>query len=423
MAAISAARQQINRSVPGTASFADYAGVALDSIRANKLRSFLTLLGIIIGITAIIAVICLIQGMKVYWNTKVANFSPNTFVVAQFGIITNPDKFAEAQRRNTEIHAEDAEAIRRNCPDCDAVGVETHRTVSVKYEGQTVEEVDMSGMTPNIIDIEPYDIAMGRTLMDWENDHSEYVAFVGWGIMQKLYSGIDPVDKQIQVEGHWYRIVGVGAERGSVFGFSRDNYVKIPLSTFQKIYGSRATVNITVKAADNRFEQSEDETRLILRARRHLNYNDEDNFGIITSEGINQLFNNLTSAIFTVALFVVGISLVVGGIVIMNIMLVSVVERTKEIGIRKAVGARQQDVVNQFLVESVILCCTGGLVGVLIAYGIYLLLSGLTSIPFSFPLWAPALACALCTVIGVFFGIYPARRAGKMDPIEALRVE
>ncbi|MGH9764655.1 MAG: ABC transporter permease [Blastocatellia bacterium] len=423
MATISVGREQVIKVAPGTASFADYAGVALDSIRANKLRSFLTLLGIIIGITAIISVICLIQGMKVYWSTKVANFSPNTFVVAQFGIITNPDKFAEAQRRNTEIHADDADAIRKNCPDCEAVGVETHRSVSVKYRGQTVEQVDLSGMTPNIIDIEPYDIAMGRNLMDWENDHSEYVAFIGWGIMQKLYPGVNPIEKDIQIEGHWYHIVGVGAERGSVFGFSRDNYVKIPITTFQKIYGGRGSVNITVKGAATRFEEAEDEARLVLRTRHHLNYNDEDNFGIITSEGVNALFSSLTNAIFMVALFVVGISLVVGGIVIMNIMLVSVVERTKEIGIRKAVGARQQDVVNQFLVESVLLCCTGGAVGVLIAYGIFLLVGGLTSIPLSFPLWAPALACFLCSAIGVFFGIYPARRAGKLDPIEALRVE
>lgn len=416
-------RQLAARQNQGHAGFSDYARVAMDSIRSNKLRSFLTLLGIIIGITAIIGVICVIQGMGLYWKQKVANFSPNTFVIAQFPIVTNPDKYAELVRRNTEIHAEDADAIRRGCTACEGVAVEVHEQVSCRYRGQTVEDVDLSGITPNIIEIEPYDIAMGRNLLDWENDHAEYVAFIGWGISEKLYPGSSPIGKDVQIDGHWFHIVGVGAERGSVFGSSRDNYVKIPITTFQKIYGSRNSVNITVQASEGSFEDAKDQTRLILRTRRHLNYHDEDNFGVITSEGINQLFNSLTSAIFSVALFVVGISLVVGGIVIMNIMLVSVVERTKEIGIRKAVGARQQDVVNQFLVESVFLCCSGGLIGVALAYGLSVLLAKYTPLPASFPFWAPAVAVGLCTLIGVFFGIYPARKAGKMDPIEALRIE
>jgi len=203
---------------------------------------------------------------------------------------------------------------------------------------------------------------------------------------------------------------------------SRDNFVKIPLSSFQKTYGSRRTVNISIKAAAGRLDEAQDQARLVMRTRRHLNYKDDDNFGIITSEGVNALFEQLTRAIFSVALFIVGISLVVGGIVIMNIMLVSVVERTREIGVRKAVGARQQDVVNQFMVESVVLCCAGGAIGVALAYGVSLLVSKYL-MPSSFPIWAPLLAFGLCTLIGVFFGIYPARKAGMLDPIEALRAE
>jgi putative ABC transport system permease protein len=407
----------------GHARFFDYVGVALDSLRANKLRSFLTLLGITIGISSIIAVISLIQGMDRYWKTKVSNFGPNTFVVSQFPIITNFDKFIEAMRRNPEVRATDAEVLRRFCSSCEAIGVETHRNVRVHYGKQSLDTIDMGGMTANIFDIEGKKIDEGRSFLEWENDHSRYVTVIGADIADKLFPGLDPIGKEIQIDDKWYEVIGIGERRGSVFGFSQDNYVKVPLSTYEKNYGSRRSVNISVKAREGQMQQAEDQVRLAMRTQHKLGYHEEDDFGVITSEGVNQLFSMLTSTIFSVSLFVVGISLVVGGIVIMNIMLVSVVERTKEIGIRKAVGARQQDVVNQFLVESVVLCCAGGLAGVLIAAAISWLMATYTPMPSSFPLWAPLVAFALCTIIGVFFGIYPARRAGRLDPIEALRSE
>jgi putative ABC transport system permease protein len=407
----------------GHAGFVDYIGVALDSLRANKLRSFLTLLGITIGITSIIAVISLIQGMDRYWKTKVSNFGPNTFVVTQYPIITNFDKFLEALRRNPEVHADDAERLRRFCTACEDIGVETHRNVQVRYGHQSLDSIDMSGMTPNILDIEGKKVDLGRSFQEWEEEHSRFVTLIGSDIADRLFPGVDPLSKDIKIDDHWYTVVGVGEKRGSVFGFSQDNYVKIPLSTYQKIYGTRRTVNISVKAAEGQMQQAEDQARLAMRTLHKLGYNEEDDFGLITSEGVNQLFAQLTSTIFMVSLFVVGISLLVGGIVIMNIMLVSVVERTKEIGIRKAVGARQQDVVNQFLVESVVLCCAGGAAGILIAAVISWLMATFTPMPSSFPVWAPLVAFVLCTIIGVFFGIYPARRAGRLDPIEALRVE
>jgi putative ABC transport system permease protein len=416
-------RRAANEDRQGHARFFDYVGVALDSLRANKLRSFLTLLGITIGISSIIAVISLIQGMDRYWKTKVSNFGPNTFVVTQFPIITNFDKFIEAMRRNPEVHASDAEVLRRFCSSCEAVGVETHRQVRVHYSKNSLDTIDLGGMTPNIFDIEGKKIDEGRGFLEWENDHSRYVTVIGADIADKLFPSIDPIGKEVQIDDKWYEVIGVGERRGSVFGFSQDNYVKVPLSTYEKNYGSRRSVNISVKAREGEMQQAEDQVRLAMRTQHKLGYHEEDDFGVITSEGVNQLFSMLTSTIFSVSLFVVGISLVVGGIVIMNIMLVSVVERTKEIGIRKAVGARQQDVVNQFLVESVVLCCAGGLAGVLIAAAISWLMATYTPMPSSFPLWAPLVAFGLCTVIGVFFGIYPARRAGRLDPIEALRSE
>ena len=405
----------------GHAGFLDYAGVALDSLRANKLRSFLTLLGIIIGITSIISVISIIQGLDQYWKQKVSNFGPNTFVITQFPITTNLDKFFEMIRRNPEIHADAADPIRRSCAACDLVGVEVHKQVDVRHGRQSLEEIDMSGITPNIVDIEGFGVEMGRALQDWDEEHSRFVAFIGADVAEKLFLGVDPLGKAVQIDDHSYTVVGVAEKKGTVFGFSRDNFAKIPLSTFQKIYGSRRTVNISIRGSEGQMQQAQDQSRVVIRTLHHLDYHEEDDFGLITSEGINELFDKLTATIFSVSLFVVGISLVVGGIVIMNIMLVSVVERTKEIGIRKAVGARQQDVVNQFLVESVVLCCAGGVGGIVLAWCVSWALSWF--MPSSFPLWAPVVALTLSTIIGIFFGIYPARRAGRLDPIEALRAE
>ncbi|MEK6287326.1 MAG: ABC transporter permease [Acidobacteriota bacterium] len=407
----------------GHAGFLDYAGVAIDSLRANKLRSFLTLLGIIIGITSIISVISIIQGLDQYWKQKVSNFGPNTFVITQFPITTNLDKFYEMMRRNPDVRADAADAIRRSCSACELVGVETIRQVNVRHGKQSLEQIGMSGITPNIVDIEGFGVETGRALQDWDEEHSRFVAFIGADVAEKLFLGVDPLGKTIQIDDHSYTVVGVAEKKGSVFGFSRDNFAKIPLSTFQKIYGSRRTVNISIRGREGQMQQAQDQSRLVMRTLHHLAYHEDDDFGLITSEGVNELFNNLTSVIFSVSLFVVGISLVVGGIVIMNIMLVSVVERTREIGIRKAVGARQQDVVNQFLVESVVLCCAGGMGGIVFAWCISWLLARFTPLPSSFPLWAPVVALTLSTIIGVFFGIYPARRAGKLDPIEALRTE
>jgi putative ABC transport system permease protein len=407
----------------GHAGFLDHAGVAIDSLRANKLRSFLTLFGIIIGITSIISVISIIQGLDRYWKEKVSNFGPNTFVVTQFPITTNLDKLFEMIRRNPDVHSDAGDAIKRGCTACDAVGVETHKQVSVRYGRQSLDQIDMSGITPNILDIEGFVVDSGRPLQDWDEEHSRFVAFIGSDIAEKLFLGVDPLGKTMQIDGHSYVVTGVAEKKGTVFGFSRDTFAKIPLATFQKIYGSRRTVNISIRANEGQMQQAEDQARLVMRTLHHLDYHAEDDFGMITSEGVNELFNNLTSVIFSVSLFVVGISLVVGGIVIMNIMLVSVVERTKEIGIRKAVGARQGDVVNQFLVESVVLCCAGGVGGIAFAWCISSLLARFTPLPSSFPLWAPVVALTLSTIIGVFFGIYPARRAGRLDPIEALRTE
>src|SRR5215210_6554893 len=259
----------------GHARFFDYLGVAIDSLRANKLRSFLTLLGIIIGIASIISVASIIQGLDRYWKAKVSNFGPNTFVVTQYPIITNFDKLYEAIRRNPEVHAEDADAIRRYCTSCEAIGVETHKVINVRYGKETLEQVDLGGSTPNILDIEPYDVEMGRAILDWEDVHSRFVTFVGWDIAEKLFHGVDPIGKTVRIDDHTYTIVGVAEKKGTVLGFSRDNFVKIPLSTFQKIYGSRRTVNISIRAREGEMQQAEDQAKLVMRTRHKLDYKED----------------------------------------------------------------------------------------------------------------------------------------------------
>ncbi|MFY9572418.1 MAG: ABC transporter permease, partial [Blastocatellia bacterium] len=234
----------------GHAGFLDYAGVAIDSLRANKLRSFLTLLGIIIGITSIISVISIIQGLDKYWKQKVSNFGPNTFVITQFPITTNLDKLFEMIRRNPDIHSDAGDSIRRSCGDCEAVGVEVHKQVNVRYGRQSLEQIDMSGITPNIVDIEGFGVDLGRPLQEWDEERSRFVAFIGADVAEKLFLGIDPIGKTMQIDDHSYTVVGVAEKKGTVFGFSRDNFAKIPISTFQKIYGSRRTVNISIRGRE-----------------------------------------------------------------------------------------------------------------------------------------------------------------------------
>jgi putative ABC transport system permease protein len=398
--------------------------LAVESIWANRLRSFLTLLGVIIGIAAIIATAAVIQGLNAYVSEKLSNLGRGVFVVQRFGLITNRQEFLEAIRKNRRLGPPDARAIAERCPSAAAVAWEVHATVDLKRGTEELRGTDIGGITPNILDIEPYEVADGRTLADHEDESAAPVAFVGNDVVERLFPAIDPIGKELRIKGLAVQIVGVAKKKGSFLGFSQDNFVKIPFRLHRKLFGSHRTVNISVQTADGvDMSVAMEEVRAVLRARHHLEPNDPDDFQLVTAEGINDLWSRLTATIFSVALFVVGISLVVGGIVIMNIMLVSVVERTREIGVRKAVGARQRDIVQQFLIESVLLSCLGGAIGILIAWGASAALAANTPLPARFPAWAPPAAFGICTLIGVFFGIHPARRAARLDPIEALRAD
>ncbi len=405
-------------------NFLEGVRTALGAIRANLLRSFLTLLGIIIGIGAIISVIAIINGLNLYVAENLSNFGPGVYVIEKFGIITSHEGFLDALRRNRDLEVEDAHAIARTCDLAEAVAVEVHSRQDLERGAEEVKEVDIGGIEPTIVDIEPYEVAEGRNLSDDENARAAAVCFIGQDIVENLFGTIDPIGKSVRIRNREFEVVGTAKKKGSVFGFSRDNFAKIPLNTFRKMFGAHRSVNISVKAAAGvPIEESIDQARVVLRSRHHLAYAAEDDFGIVTSEGVNDLWESLTKTIFLVAIFVVGISLVVGGIVIMNIMLVSVVERTREIGVRKAVGARNRDIRLQFLIESVTLSCVGGAVGVSAAATLSWAIRTFSPLPADFPWWAPLLAFGICAVIGVFFGVQPARKAARLDPIDALRSE
>ncbi|MBL9079658.1 MAG: ABC transporter permease [Planctomycetes bacterium] len=398
--------------------------LAFESIWANRLRSFLTLLGVIIGIAAIIATAAVIHGLNRYVSEKLSNLGKGVFVVQRFGIITNRQEFLDAARRNRRLLPVDARAIAERVPSVAVVGWEVHATADLKRDEHEIRDTDIGGLTPSVLEIEPYEVAEGRLLMQHEEDRAAPVVFLGHDVVERLFPDTDPIGKQLRVGGTTLTVVGTAVKKGSFLGFSQDNFAKIPFSLHRKLFGSARSINISVQAADPaRMWDTMDEVRAVMRARHHLRPAESDDFGILTAEGINDLWRNLTQTIFSVALFVVGISLVVGGIVIMNIMLVSVVERTREIGVRKAVGASQSDIVQQFLIEAVLLSCLGGVVGIAIAWAVSALLAAYTPLPAEFPTWAPPVAFGICTAIGVFFGIHPARRAARLDPIEALRSE
>jgi putative ABC transport system permease protein len=405
-------------------SVAEGLRIALWSLLANPLRSFLTVLGIIIGVTAIIAVVAVINGLNLYVQEKLITLGPASFEVNRFGIITNHRQFLEAVRRNRLLRVADAEALRERCPLAETVAVKVYGEADVRYHGRVVRGASMKGITHEIMLVEFYELAAGRTIAEGDNARAATVAFLGADVADELFGPIDPVGKEIKIRGRGFEVAGVGARRGSVFGRSRDNYVLLPIATFEKIFGSRQSVSIVMRARDpGDIEQAMDEARIVLRARHHLHYEDPDDFGIVSAEGLTALWRNMSRTIFQVALFVVGISLVVGGIVIMNIMLVSVTERTREIGVRKAVGARRRDIRRQFLIESAVLAAAGGLCGVGAAYAIAGGIRAFSPLPAVFPWWATALALGISSAVGIFFGLYPASKAARLNPIEALRSE
>ena len=405
-------------------TFIESLKLALSSIRAHKLRSFLTLLGVIFGVMTVVAVASVIEGANKYISEKIADQGANTLTIQKFGMITSFEEFLEANRRNKDLTLDDVTYLRQNMTLALFIGADGQNNTEVKAGNEKLANVSVKGVTALMANIDTVQPDAGRYIGEIDEERSRYVAMVGVEVADKLYATRDVIGKEIKIEGLPFEIIGVGKEQGSVFGQSQDQYVTIPITTFQKIWGGRRSLRISIKGAENvNFNNLQDQAKMLMRSRHKVPYSEKDTFGIITADAINDLFKTLTGTIATVALGVTSISLVVGGIVIMNIMLVAVTERTREIGIRKSLGARRKDILLQFLIEAIVLSGCGGLIGLGVAYALKWVLVTFTPVPASMPLWAVALALIVSTGTGAIFGIYPAWKAARLDPIVALRAE
>jgi putative ABC transport system permease protein len=409
-----------------SASFWESTRIAVDSLRKNKLRSFLTLLGIILATTTLIAVTALIHGMNVYIAEKVSNMGSDGFRIvrmAWFGPF-DPKKFFEMDKKNPQIRPDEYAFLREKTTLLKEVGMMASRNGRVSFKGTSQESVNIQGVSENVPAINNVQVDIGRSVTFEEVRRHAAVAFIGNDLRERFFNGVDPIGKTIAVEGRPYEVVGVAKTLGSVFGSSQDNFVMIPIESYFKTYGSRNGIRLLAKAVDQaHLSEAEDEARVLMRSYRHLLPGQDDNFSLFASDTIVTLWETLTATIAAMAVGIVSVFMVVGGIVIMNIMLAVVTERTREIGIRKSLGARKRDILNQYLVESAVLSGSGGFIGVCVAWCIAVLVRNLTSVPMALPWTSVAIGVGLSATVGLFFGIYPAQKAAKLDPIEALRAD
>jgi putative ABC transport system permease protein len=410
-------------------NFVETVKLAFSAIWAHKLRSFLTLLGMIIGMTAFMVVLSLLQGFNSYVDEKIAGIGSNSFTIQRFNFtdFKDSDTIAAAQRRNKELDFSELEFLRARSQLIQRIGAKTGGTTrDVRRGDETLQEVRISGAEAIIADIEKLDIAEGRFFSQIENDNSMRVAYIGKDIATGLFPQGNAVGNEISISGIPYRIVGVQTAKGTVFGQPQDSFVQLPIKTFGANFGGlrggRAPFFVALPFDGISIANAVDEARTLMRIKRNIPFGEKDNFGIVTPDAISGLRDSIFGTISIVILIVPTIALVVGAIVIMNIMLVAVTERTKEIGIRKSIGAKQSDILRQFLIESATLSAIGGLIGLALAFILGYIITAFV-FPTRIPWWSAVIAITISAGVGILAGLFPAWKAAQLDPIEALRAE
>lgn len=399
--------------------------MAIAALNAYKLRAVLTVLGLTMGVATLMTVMTLVQGANVYVEQKIANLGTNVFRLAKTPFAVVDFTVVVKSLKNKNIDITDYRSVAELCKACEAVGASASSTLSVQYGNKQTDDTSIIGYTPNMIDIDTRTLEEGRYFTPAEDKHAAYVGVIGSSLVEQFFPNEDPIGRTIRTGSLEFEVIGTFKKLGSVLGQDQDNFVIIPLNTFLKVRGSRTSLTLEIKASggEKNFNDAQDETRVIMRTRRHDAPGKDDTFFIGTSQSYIALWQSISGSFFAVFVMVSSISAVVGGIVIMNVMLVSVAQRTREIGLRRAMGATKSDILRQFLTESLVQCLIGGAVGIAIGFGCALALRTLTSFPASVKTWVAVLGLVLSSTIGLFFGIYPARKAAALDPVTALRTE
>jgi putative ABC transport system permease protein len=398
--------------------------IASSSLWAHKMRTVLTLLGVVIGVSAVIAVVSLVSGLNRYVAEKIFNLGADVFLVRRApSIITSVDQWAASQKRR-KFKYDDYRFLRDNCQNCVAVAADLNKVGQVKYGSNTLDDANIIGFTHEMPEVLSRELASGRYFTALDDARAAHVCDVGFDIVDKLLSGTNPLGKMIHIDQSECEIIGVATKRGSVMGQSQDNWVIMPLTTYLQTYSSDDSVTLWAKADGTaNLDRAMDEVRLLLRARRHVAYRDPDDFAMETNASFLQIWGSISSTFFGVMIGITSIALIVGGIVIMNIMLVSVTERTREIGLRKSLGARRSDIQRQFLIESSAIAAIGGLIGIVLGILVAKIVTWTTALPSSVQVWSVLIGLIVATCVGLFFGVYPATKAAKLDPVVALRQE
>ena len=405
--------------------FKEAVKIALLSLWANKLRSVLTLLGVVIGVTSVIAVVTLVNGANTYVTTKFSNYGADVFTVTKMpAIITSSEAYQRYQKRKNILFP-DYQYIKDNCRRCVGIGAMQSTTAKVVRGTESVTDTRIRGYTSQMLLLQNLNVEQGRGFTDIDEEHASHVAIIGTDIQDHLFAGVNPIGQELRVDGIPYTVIGVSEKQGSTFGQSQDNWVGVPLTAYQKTYGTAKTLTVYIKAgaAGKVLDDTADEVRVLVRSSRHDAPGQPDSFELDTNNTLVGFFSTITGYFGAVAGGIALLSLVVGGIVIMNIMLVSVTERTREIGIRKALGARPRDILIQFLIESGTMALVGGFFGVIGGILIAQLVTIVAGFPSTVAFWSVLVGLLMATSTGVFFGVYPARKAALLDPIVALRAD